>query len=392
MTTRPIRILELRSVVGAGGGPEKTILNGAHLADPARFAITVCYLRAAGDAKCDIASRAAALNLDYVEIHERSSFDLQAWTRVRRLAGERGIDIVHAHDYKTDLLALLLARAEGVIPLTTAHGWTGRSWREQRLYYPIDKQLIRRFRFVIAVSDQIKSDLLRAGVPGDRIRVVLNGIDPSAFRRDRAQVAAARQAMRIDAREIVVAAAGRLEPQKRFDLLIKACAALRRTHAGLRLLIAGEGSLGHELETLANRLLPGACTLLGHCRDIRPLHHAADVFVQSSDYEGTPNAVLEAMALETPVVATAAGGTEQVATHGIHALIVPPGNVAALAAAIDRAIVHHAATRGRVARARRHVEQSLSFAGRMATVEAIYEAAVAASGLRPAVSVANQCA
>lgn len=392
MNTRPIRILELRSVVGAGGGPEKTILNGAHLADPARFAVTVCYLRAAGDAKFDIASRAAALRLDYVEIQEESSFDPLVWRSLRRLVYERGIDIVHAHDYKTDLLALLLARVEGVIPITTAHGWTGHSWRERRLYYPIDKQLMRRFKFVIAVSDQIKSDLIRAGVPGDRVRVVLNGIDPSAFRRDRAQEASARHAIRVNPGAFVIAAAGRLESQKRFDLLIEACAVVRRRHPTLHLLIAGEGSLREELEALATRVLPGACTLLGHCSDIRPLHHAADLFVQSSDYEGTPNAVLEAMALETPLVATAAGGTAQVAVHGLHALIVPPGDARALSAAIERAIVVEVATAERVVRARRRVEQSLSFANRMAAVEAIYDDAVAGSASRPAVSVANQCA
>jgi glycosyltransferase involved in cell wall biosynthesis len=392
MSARPVRILELRSVTGAGGGPEKTILNGAHLADPARFAVTVCYLRAARDAKCDIAARAAALKLDYVEIEEESSYDPLVWTQLRRLAYERGIDIVHAHDYKTDLLALLLARAEGVIPITTAHGWTGHSWRERRLYYPVDKQLMRRFKFVIAVSDQIRSELIRAGVQEERVRVILNGIDPDAFQRDRTKEASAREAMRVSARDIVVVAAGRLESQKRFDLLIEACAHVHRRHPALRLLIAGEGSLRSELEQLAGRVLPGACTLLGHCRDIRPLHHAANLFVQSSDYEGTPNSVLEAMALETPVVATAAGGTAQVAVHGLHALIVPPGDVTALAAAIERAIVDPTATNERVARARRRVKGSLSFANRMAAVESIYDEAIASNGLRSVVAEAGQCA
>lgn len=392
MSIRPIRVLELRSVVGAGGGPEKTILNGAHLADPSRFAVTVCYLRAARDAKCDIAARAAALKLDYVEIEEESSYDPLVWTALRRLAFERRIDIVHAHDYKTDLLALLLARAEGVIPITTAHGWTGHSWRERRLYYPVDKQLMRRFKCVIAVSDQIRSELIRSGVQEERVRVVLNGIDPEAFRRDPAQEASARRALRVNPREIVVVAAGRLESQKRFDLLIEACASVRRRHPELRLLIAGEGSLRRELEELAARLLPGACTLLGHCRDIRPLHHAANLFVQSSDYEGTPNSVLEAMALETPVIATAAGGTAQVAVHGHHALIVPPGDVPALAAAIERAIVDPAGTSERVARARRRVKGSLSFANRMAAVESIYEEAISEAGLRMDDSVEGQCA
>jgi glycosyltransferase involved in cell wall biosynthesis len=260
------------------------------------------------------------------------------------------------------------------------------------VYYPVDKQLIRHFPFVIAVSDQIKNDLIRAGVPEERVTVVLNGIDPAVFQRGHGREAEYRRGLGIAPGEFVVASAGRLEPQKRFDLLMEACARVRQRHPQLRLLIAGDGSLRSELQEIAGRLLPGACTLLGHCGDIRPLHHAANMFVQSSDYEGTPNTVLEAMALETPLVATAAGGTAQVAVHGIHALIVPPGDAVALSAAIERAMSDEAGTRSRVARARRRVEGALSFANRMMAVENLYEAAIAAASPRQALSIAGRWA
>ena len=73
--TRPIRILELRSVRGTGGGPEKTILLGAARTDPARFAVTVCYIRDQRDRVFSIDAVAAGLPVDYVELHERQSFD-----------------------------------------------------------------------------------------------------------------------------------------------------------------------------------------------------------------------------------------------------------------------------------------------------------------------------
>jgi glycosyltransferase involved in cell wall biosynthesis len=146
------------------------------------------------------------------------------------------------------------------------------------------------------------------------------------------------------------------------------------------LLIAGEGSLRRELEELGNRLMPiGSFTLLGHQPDITPLHHALDVFVQSSDYEGTPNSVLEAMAFETPVVATAAGGTAEIAEHGVHGLIVPIGDVPALADGIEQTLSLPHAAAARVARARRHVETVQSFAVRMTAVESIYEELMGAS-------------
>lgn len=70
--------------------------------------------------------------------------------------------------------------------------------------------------------------------------------------------------------------------------------------------------------------LGDSCRFLGHCADVRDFYHALDLFVQSSEYEGTPNVVLEAMALEVPVVATDVGGTAELVEHEVHGLIAPP--------------------------------------------------------------------
>src|SRR6187399_2614592 len=119
----PIRVLELRSVAGTGGGPDKTILASAKLANP-NVALTVCYLCNAGDSVFPIGEQARAMGIDYVEIRERSTIDRNAWRSLRALVRDRKIDIAHGHEYKTDLLAYMLGRAERVIPFATAHGWT----------------------------------------------------------------------------------------------------------------------------------------------------------------------------------------------------------------------------------------------------------------------------
>ncbi len=126
-----ISVLELRSVRGTGGGPEKTILLGAALADRTRFAITVCYLRDERDRVFQVDRRPETEGLDYVEIAERHSLDRSVWPRLCGLVRERHIGIVHAHDYKTDLLAWLLSRRANVRALATVHGWTGHSTRER---------------------------------------------------------------------------------------------------------------------------------------------------------------------------------------------------------------------------------------------------------------------
>jgi glycosyltransferase involved in cell wall biosynthesis len=387
-----VRVLELRSACGAGGGPEKTILLGAERADP-RVKVTVCYIRDARDGAFSVGDRARQYGVDYVEVVERGSFDRRVWTALRDLVRTRGIHIVHAHDYKTDLLALLLARVDGIIPLATAHGWTGHSPRERRVYYPLDKRLLRAFPVSIAVSSEIRTELMRHGADGDRVRVVLNGIDHRAFRRDAAMERGIRAELGIGPDDLVVGAIGRLERQKRFDLLIEACASLRERFPRLRLVIAGEGSLRAELRALAQRLMPPpACQLLGHRADVVQLHHGFDLFVQSSDYEGTPNSVLEAMALETPIVATDAGGTSDILRPNLDGLVVPCGDAGVIASAIAAALTQPGPTTDRVRSAHRRVETTLSFERRMAAVEAIYMELARRFPRRAEPAVAEECA
>jgi glycosyltransferase involved in cell wall biosynthesis len=369
-----IRVLELRSVRGTGGGPEKTILCGAALADRRRFAITVCYLRDARDASFEVARRPEVAGLDYVEIVEQHSVDVGVWPQLRGLVRERQIDIVHAHEYKTDLLAWMLSSTERVIPLATVHGWTGHSRRERWLYYPADKRLLVRYPQLVAVSSEIRNELVRHGASPRRVAVVLNGVDAAAFRRDRTREADVRRALNLRTDDVVIGAVGRLEPQKRFDLLLEAFARLYDARPSLRLVVAGDGSLRTALVGKAEHLgLSSVCRFLGHREDVRDLHHAFDFFVQSSEYEGTPNAVLEAMALETPVVATAAGGTAEVLRDDVDGIVVPVGDAAALHHAIERALGDPAATLRRVHAARQRVETDLSFEVRTRRLESIYD-------------------
>ena len=362
---------------GTGGGPEKTILAGAVRTDPARAAVTVCYLRDRRDPVFAIDGRAADLGVEYVEVRERHSFDPSIWRPLVDIVRSRGIDIVHAHDYKTDVIALALARATGAIPLSTVHGWIHDSWRERYIYTPADRRLLRWYPRVIAVSEVIRSTLVAGGVRADRITTVLNGIDSTHFRRDPAQVAGARRALGLEPGDIAIGTVGRLEPVKRFDVLLEAVARLRNDTRAFKLFVVGDGSLRGTLEELARNLGVSA-TFLGHRTDVVRLHHAFDLFVQSSDSEGTPNAVLEAMALETPIVATDAGGTSGIVTQDVHGLIVPCGDPDALAAAIARTASDRGAATARALCARSRIEGELSFDERTRRLERVYEELAAA--------------
>ena len=371
---RAIRVLDLISVDGAGGGAEKIVLRTAARTDRDRFVSTMCCLRCADDAAYDMDVRARELGIDYCEVVTRSKFDRNVFPALRQIVRDRKIAIVHAHGYKPAFFAWRLARSEGVTPLSTSHGWTGHHWRERYLYYPADKLFIRTFPLAIAVSSQIREVLIRWGCYPDKVRVLLNGIDPQEYRRDPSIRARVRSSFGLGDGDIVLGAAGRLEPQKRFDILINAFERLRTNHRPLKLFIAGEGSLRVKLQAQIEKLgMSGLCTLLGHRGDIRELYQAFDVLVQSSDYEGTPTVVVEAMALEVPVVATDAGGTRELITDGEHGLVVPLRNLSSLVDAINFVLDDAEATARRVFAGRRRVEGKLSFDARTSKLEEIYQ-------------------
>jgi glycosyltransferase involved in cell wall biosynthesis len=127
-----------------------------------------------------------------------------------------------------------------------------------------------------------------------------------------------------------------------------------------------------------------ACLFLGHRLDVADLHDAFDLFVQSSEYEGTPNAVLEALAMETPLVATDVGGTRELALPGVHALIVPPLDVPALCSAMAAVLADPAAAGQRATAGHARVEHELSFDERTRRLEAIYDALMVEHGRAPA--------
>ena len=266
---RPVRILELRSVWGTGGGPEKTILMSAAMADVPQVRVTVCYLRDRRDDVFGIDRKAAGIDIDYVEVIERNSFDWRIWPQLKQLVRDRQIDLVHSHDYKTNLLALLLSRSTGVRALSTVHGWTGHSARERHFYYPFDKRVLARFPRLIAVSTDIANELIRHGAKQTSVTVVLNAIDHRIFKRDAGRTAAARAALGLADGDLAIGAVGRLEPQKRFDLLLQAFAAYRQEQPRARLLIVGDGSLRAALDERRVALnLGDTCNLCSNERKI----------------------------------------------------------------------------------------------------------------------------
>jgi glycosyltransferase involved in cell wall biosynthesis len=264
---------------------------------------------------------------------------------VRVLRRERP-DIVHANSSKAGVLGRLAARLAGVpIRIFTVHGWAfaAHSGLSARLYRWADRAVRPLTSVTICVSERERAAGIAAGTcDPERTVVIPNAVD----------VAAAPRATP-DHEKARIVAVGRLKAPKDFLTLVRALRVLPR--GTFEAVIAGDGPDRHRLEREIDALGIGeSVRLLGERSDVLRLLAEGDVFVLSSRSEGLPMSVLEAMAAGLPVVASRVGGVPELLGDGVEGLLVRPGEVGELAAALADLIAEPALRRrlGDAARAR----------------------------------------
>ncbi|RMH08940.1 MAG: glycosyltransferase family 1 protein [Nitrospirae bacterium] len=373
-----VRLLELRNTYKWGGGPDKTILLSAERHDPARVSVVVAYIRDVRDREFQISEMARARGLTYYEIPERSKFDVRALRAIRDLIIQHDINLIHGHDYKSDLFAFLVQKwlwRRQLAVVATAHAWVMLGLRGE-LYRRMDLWLMRRFSHVIAVSNATKEEMLAAGIPSSKITVIHNGIDTDVWSRARVTTTL-RDELQISATTPVVGYVGRLMPEKDLGTWLQAAAIVAKHYPQIQFVLVGEGrdeTTLRELQDLAHRLgIADRVLFPGYRRQLLSAYAAFDLFVLSSLREGLPNSILEAMALGVPVVTTDVAGAKELVKHGETGLVVPQQDPERLAHAI-LAVMGDAALRERMAQASRsRIETHFSFANRLKRVEELYE-------------------
>jgi glycosyltransferase involved in cell wall biosynthesis len=202
--------------------------------------------------------------------------------------------------------------------------------------------------------------------------VIPSGVDTDLVRpgRDRA---AAKAHLALSPTTPVIGTVGRLEPRTGTDTLLAAVAALRAERPDVALVVVGEGPLRAELEARARELgIASAVRFLGDRTDVDEVLAALDAFVLPSRTEGMSNALLEAMAMGLPVIATAVGGTPEVIADGRSGRLVPADEPERMAAAIARVLADVVGARRLGIAARAVVEERYGARSMVRRLEAVY--------------------
>ena len=343
---RRVRILHLIEHLEIGGA-ERVVVNLVRTLDPGRFESIVCHYRFHGPLADELA--AAGYPVRYLEkdlLRNQLPLALRRWAaplvvvesplfvgRLALLMRREKIDIVHTHLFSANLWGRLAAALAGCqSTITTEHTKRAREGSLKRIV--LNRLLLPLTDRVVAVSEEVaKAVAAQQRVPPGRLTVIPNGV-----RLDRSPALAARAlAGAVEPATATIAAIGRLAPEKRLDLLLRAMALLGRTAPGVRCQILGTGPDRDSLEALSRNLgLEGRVAFLGEQRCVENFFPSLSVVVNCSDREGLPLSLLEAMAAGVPVVATDVGGNREIVHDGETGVLVRPGDPAGLAAGIDR--------------------------------------------------------
>jgi glycosyltransferase involved in cell wall biosynthesis len=295
--------------------------------------------------------------------------------------------IVHTHTAKAGFVGRAAARLAGApVVCHTFHGHVLRGYfgpAKSRLFTLIEKFSACLSDRLITLSDLLKNDLIAMGIAhADKIMMAPLGLELKDFGRSQRGCGEFRSELKLDKAHKLVAVVGRLVKIKNIHLFIDAARIARQHAPEARFAVIGDGELRSELERHVHSIgMNNAVHFTGWRRDLANIYPDLDAVVNSSDNEGTPVSLIEAMAAGCPVVATKVGGVPDLLERGQFGRLTPQGDSCALAEAILEVFREPELTSEMVRKARDSVLKRYSIERLVSDMDQLYMSLLTAKGI-----------
>ncbi|MFZ1946371.1 MAG: glycosyltransferase [bacterium] len=315
--------LDVLHVIGSltAGGAERNLYYLAPEMAKSKLRYGICCLTGRGE----LAAEVESLGIPVFTLGYRRRYAAITVLRLRRLLRQRRVKIIHIHLFEPGVIARPAAWLAGVpVVITHEHGKT--LWKRWHHRW-FERLAARGTDLRIAVSKDIRDLRVRLErTPSEKIVLVGNAVEPSRFEVSEA----AREAKRAEigvAGSLVVGTVGRLVEAKSYDLFLEIAREVCARRPDVKFVLVGDGRLGESLRRMRDALgLADRVLFLGNRSDIPELLAAMDLYVITSQREGLPVSLIEAMMAAKPVVATAVGGIPENLADGTDGVLVEPGN------------------------------------------------------------------
>lgn len=321
-----------------------------------------------------------------ITIHAIPYLLLFPFSKIYKLVKERDVEIIHAvmDSSLHTATAAFVSKMTGVPFVYTMQAMGTRTDHPlvdtvARFYdRTIERFVLKRAKKVILLSKRLVSVARKLGVEESKIVIIPSGVDYTYFDPKRSEIVKKAAMLRNDLNlnnKIVIGYVGRLAPQKGLTYLISAIKQVQKKHPNIVLLLVGEGPQKAKLETMSKNLKIETI-FTGWQADVSPFYAIMDIFVLPSLYEGLPNVILEAMAMERSVIATNVGGNGDLIENGLNGYLVPSRNVDLLARRILTLCEKNDLRAVMGSANRKKIQQLFTWDRVIEQVEAVYEKAL----------------
>ena len=310
---------------------------------------------------------------EFAVLRQTFAFDPLVIGAARRLARDKGIQILESHGYKSHVVCLALKLMLGLPWIAYVHGWTSENFKVE-MYNRLDRWIVRFADRIVPVSRDLGARLRLGRRDLKKLVYIPNAVVTGSPKDDDGGVGDVRSLLGARAGDPVLGVVGRLSPEKGHRYFIEAMNAVSAEHKDVRAVLVGEGQERAALtRSVREAGLEDRVYFAGYREDVSPWYRACDVVVMPSLREGMPLAALEAMAFAKPVIASNVGGIPEVVLDGVTGLLVHPADPSALAGAIS-GMLKDPALMERLGRAgRQRVEAEFSPSARTDRIKELYE-------------------
>lgn len=368
---KPIRVLDLRDSPWVDG-PGRTVLDTASAIDSSRCQLVVVAYTGKGSGENDYILEARRRELCVETVVEAGAFDPRIIGQLIELIDGYSVDILHTHDFRSNVLGLYCAKRSRIPIIATCHGWIANDLKG-RVYTAIDKRILRMFDKLVVVSNIMKDQLVSDGISAMNIDVVPNALIVEDFQPDN-ENRAFRQELGIGKSTKVISNIGRLSSEKGQRLFLSAAKEVVKICDDVCFVLVGIGADEESLRDLVDAQgLAEYVYFVGYREDMTAVYDSTDLVVQSSSTEGMPNVMLEALLMETPVVATDVGGTGDVVEDGVTGKLIKPNSVEQLAKGMQEFLLEPDRFRAMAVRGRSRVITHFNHIARVEKLSNIYE-------------------
>jgi glycosyltransferase involved in cell wall biosynthesis len=372
------RVLQLIDSLYAAGSERQAAQLAQSLNKSSRFQVFIACMRPKGNLAGELRETGFGEipSFPITSFYGRSMVEQLA--RFARFLRERRIDIVHTHDFYTNVFGMIgawLARSPARV--ASRRETTGVRTPAQKF---VELQAYRLAHAIVTNAEAVSESLIQEGAPRDKIVTIYNGLNQERVtpRFDRDETFEKFKLPPNGHCRFVTIVANLTFPVKDHPTFLRAAQRVRQAVPEARFIVVGDGQLKNETSALADRLGLGTDVFfIGHCGQVADILAISDVCALSSAAEGFSNSILEYMGAGRPVVATNVGGAREAIIDGETGYLVKPGDAEMMAARITELLSNPERARSMGRRGRQVVEQKFSPAAQLAKTERLYDCLLA---------------